>query len=143
MLGDPVGLTDPLGYSAFGDIYSGIGTALTEGAKGAMYSIGEAAKDMSNLAIHGDPYVKTALGVAFVSEAIPVLSPGLHSAYQIATTLVLTLSPYSEDLVDFVYGFITETGPPKGWGCLSGGILTAYNEINQILLKQSTSPCEK
>ncbi len=129
VLGDPVGLTDPLGYSAFGDIYSGIGTALTEGAKGAMYSIGEAAKDMSNSAIHGDPYVKTALGVAFVSETLPLAGGAIMSS-PVATTAFLEAGLYSSAISDAIHGFLVPGPPPTN---LSGYVGYATREFLDMI----------
>jgi len=141
VLGDPVNLFDQLGYSAIADIYNGIGTAVREGAKGAMSSFGEAAKDMSNLALHGDPYAKTALGVAFVSEAVPVVATGFHSAYPIATTLVLTSAPYTNEIKDFVYGFFVETGPPKGLGYFSSELRLLLDYITKTVSETELTPC--
>ena len=92
--------------------------------------------------MNGHPLAKVALGVAFVSEVAPLAGAVAISAYPTATSIALSTAPYSRVIVDFTYGFFVETGPPKGWGYLSSGILTIYDEIKKIVSEQNTSPCE-
>ncbi len=82
-VGDPVNWVDPFGFSAVGDILQGIATAITEGAKGGLYSVGQATKDITQLAIHGDPFAKTALGLAAACEVIPLVAAVGYYAYPV------------------------------------------------------------
>jgi RHS repeat-associated protein len=126
-LNDPVNWVDPYGFSAVGDIYTGVVTAISEGVKGAAYSVGHASKDIVQLAVHGDPYVKTALGIAVVSEAAPLAcAAGYYAAPTItATTIATFANPSAIELAsDFVQGAIPSTAPPPTIG---GALGTAAN----------------
>jgi RHS repeat-associated protein len=140
-LNNPINLIDPLGLDA-ADIIPGIRKALIEGARASVYSVGEAAKATSDIAMHGPPLAKVAIGVAAVSEIAPLSGAAAISALPSATSIALSAAPYSGAIVDFTYGFFVETGPPKGWGYLSSGALTIYDEIKRIVLEQNTSTCE-
>jgi len=142
VFGNPINLIDPLGLE-FSDIFPGIRMAIIEGAKGGIYAVGEAAKATYDIAVHGHPLAQTALGVAFVSETAPLLGATAISAFPAATTVAYNVAPHSEPIVDFTYGFFIETGPPKGWGYLSSGVLTLYDAIKKMVSDQKSSPCEK
>ena len=138
VLNDPVNFVDPLGLE-FSDILPGIGTAIVEGVKGGAYAVSEAAGATADIARDGHPLAQTALGIAFVSEAVPlaiVATPSVVSA-------VYNVAPYSGPIVDFTYGFFVETGLPKGWGYLSSGAMTLYDEIKKIGSDQNSSPCRE
>ena len=111
-LSNPVNFIDPLGYSAIGDIYEGILTAVTEGSKAAAYSVGQASKEIAHLAIHGDPYVKTALGVAAVSEVGPLACAAGIAAYEAYPTAMVTLAYGAVDFINsYLPGVPTFTQP--------------------------------
>ncbi|MDY6790849.1 MAG: hypothetical protein SWH54_06225 [Thermodesulfobacteriota bacterium] len=141
VLNDPVNLIDPFGLE-FSDILPGIKKAIVEGTKGSAYAVGEAAKATADIAVNGHPFAQTALGVAGASIAAPLAGAAAISAGPSALSTAYIAAPYSGAIVDFTYGFFVETGPPKGWGYLSSGALTIYDEIKRILSEQSTSPCE-
>ena len=141
-LNDPVNLIDPFGLE-FSDILPGIKKAIVEGAKGGTYAVGEAAKATTDLTLHGDPLAQTVLGVAFVSEAVPLVSAAAITTAPSVISAIYLAAPYSGGIVDFAYGFFVETDTPKGWGYLSSGALTMYDAINRIVSEQSTSACEK
>jgi len=126
-LNDPVNWVDPYGFSAAGDVYRGIITAVTEGTKGAAYSVVHASKDIAQLAIEGDPYVKTVLGIAAVSEVVPLAcAAGYYAvpAATAATTATLTNPAAIEFASDFLQGAIPGSAPPPTIG---GGLGTAAN----------------
>ena len=50
-------------------------------------------------------------------------------------------APYSGVISDFVYGMFVETGPPKGWGLLSSGLLIAYDAIKNFVSNPEVTPC--
>jgi RHS repeat-associated protein len=140
-LNDPVNLLDPFGLE-FSDILPGIRTAIVEGAKGGTYSVGEAAKAFSDIAMNGHPLAQTALGIAIVSEAAPLAGAVAISALPAATSAVLNLAPYSASIVDITYGFLTETAPPQGWGYLSSGAMFVYQQIKDFIADKNSGPCE-
>jgi RHS repeat-associated protein len=116
-LNDPINFVDPYGFSAAGDVYRGIITAVTEGGKGAAYSVRHASKDIAQLAVHGDPYVKTALGIAVVSEVVPLACAGAMAAGPVTTATVAV------NAVEFLHGAIVPGPPPPTPAGYSGFIL--------------------
>ena len=142
VLNDPTNLIDPLGLE-FSDILPGIKKAIVEGTKGGAYAVDEAAKATADIAMHGHPLAQAALGVAFVSEVAPLTAAATMTAAPSAISAVYIAAPYSGAIVDFIYGFFVEAGPPKGWGYLSSGALTIYDEIKRIVSGQNILPCEK
>jgi RHS repeat-associated protein len=140
VLNDPINLIDPLGLE-FSDILPGIKKAIVEGTRGGAYAVGEAAKATADMAMHGHPLAQTALGVAFVSEAAPLTAAAAITVAPSAVSAVYIVAPYSGAIVDLIFGFFVEAGPPKGWGYLSSGALTIYDEIKRIVSKQNASPC--
>ena len=140
-LNDPVNFIDPFGLE-FSDILPGIRTAIVEGAKGGTYSVGEAAKATSDIAMNGHPLAQTALGIAIVSEVVPLAGAVAISAFPTATSAVLNLAPYSASIIDFTYGFLTETAPPQGWGYLSSGAMFIYQQIKDSIADKNSGPCE-
>ena len=92
--------------------------------------------------MNGHPLAQTALGIAFVSEAVPLTAAAAIAAGPSAVSAAYIAAPYSKAIVDFTYGLFVETGLPKGWGYLSSGALTIYDEIKRIVSEQNTSPCE-
>ena len=141
VLNDPVNLIDPLGLE-FSDILPGIKKAIVEGTKGGAYAVGEAGKATVDIAVNGHPLAQTALGVAFVSEAVPLTAAAAIAAAPSAVSAAYIAAPYSGAIVDLIYGFFVEAGPPKGWGYLSSGALTIYDEIKRIISEKNISPCE-
>jgi RHS repeat-associated protein len=140
VLNDPINLIDPLGLE-FSDILPGIKKAIVEGTRGGAYAVGEAAKATADMAMHGHPLAQTALGVAFVSEAAPLTAAAAITVAPSAVSAVYIVAPYSGAIVDLIFGFFVEVGPPKGWGYLSSGALTIYDEIKRIVSKQNASTC--
>ena len=141
VLNDPINLIDPLGLE-FSDILPGIKKAIVKGAKGGAYAVSEASKATTDIAVHGHPLAQTALGVAFVSEAVPLTAAAAITAAPSAVSAVYISAPSSGAIVDFIYGFFVEAGPPRGGGYLSRGALTIYDEIKRIVSEKNTSPCE-
>jgi RHS repeat-associated protein len=129
-LNDPVNLVDPYGYSAVGDIYTGIVTAISEGAKGGVYSAKQAASDIGQLAIHGDPYVKIALGVAVVSEAAPLACAATMEAPATTAIVVNKVLTDPQGSLDFVTSMFPGTTPTMNWagvyGATAGTILKTH-----------------
>ena len=74
---------------------------------------------MSNLALHGDPYAKTALGVAFVSEAVPLAGGSVISS-PVAISALLKAGLYSPNIFDAIHGFIVPSPPPASLGGYAG-----------------------
>jgi hypothetical protein len=79
------------------------------------------------LAIHGDPYVKIALGIAVVSEFVPLAcAAGYYAAPTVTATTTATLANQAaiEFASDFVRGAIPSAAPPPTIG---GALGTAAN----------------
>ena len=140
-INDPINLIDSLGLE-FSDILPGIKKAIIEGIKGGAYAVGETTKATADIAMHGHPLAQTAIGIAFVSEAIPLTAAAAIAATPSAVSAAYIAAPYSGAIIDFTYGFFVEAGPPKGWGYLSSGALTIYDEIKKIVSEQNASICE-
>jgi hypothetical protein len=112
---------DPLGFSAVGDMYQGVITAVTEGAKGRLDSAGQAANDIGELALHGDPFAKTALGVAGASLAAP-LACVAGEVYPAAMAAAGTPQgqQFLESSYDFISAALPATSPAPNWAGLYG-----------------------
>ena len=119
-LNDPINWIDPFGFSAVEDIYRGIVTAITEGPKGGLYSAKQAAKDIACLAVHGDPFVKTVLGVAAVTTAGPLAVVGAIEAGPVITAGALANPATIQNAADFVQGFVPGTAPSPSFGGFMG-----------------------
>jgi RHS repeat-associated protein len=137
-LNNPINLIDPLGLE-FSDILPGIKKAIVEGAKGSAYAVSEAAKATSDIALNAHPLAQTALGVAFFSEAAPLLGAATISAYPAVTSAAYNIAPYSGAIVNFTYGWFTQTGPPQG---LSGVIGSIARWVFEIYNDYLSSPCK-
>jgi RHS repeat-associated protein len=112
VLNDPVNAIDPLGFSAIGDIYRGIVSA-----------IGQGARDIFHLTMHGDPFARTALGVAVVSEAVPLACAVVYyggPAVIAMSTATLANPATVESARDFVQGFVPGTAPPPSFAGFMG-----------------------
>ena len=135
---------DPYGLK-MSDILPGIGIAITEGFKGSAYSVHEAVKTTHNIAVNGHPLAQTALGIAFVSEAAPLLGAAAIPVYPAVAPLFYNAAPYSEAIVDSIYGFFPQTGSPKGFYgyTVSFGrwIVETYYTI--LSSTEKSGPCEK
>jgi RHS repeat-associated protein len=129
-LNDPINWVDPHGFSAVGDIYTGIVTAINEGAKGGVYSARQAASDIGQLAIQGDPYVKTALGIAVVSELIPLACAAAIEAPATTAIVVNKVLTDPQGSLDFVTSMFPGTTPTMNWagvyGATTGTILKIH-----------------
>jgi len=108
---NPVNLIDPFGLE-FSDIVPGIRKAFVEGAKGGTYAVGEATKATSDIAIHGHPLAKVAIGVAAVSEIVPMSGAIALSAISQVTSAIVISAPYSPIVTDAVHGFFVPGPPP-------------------------------
>ena len=129
VLNNPIALVDPFGYSSSGDMYRGIGNAITEGTKGALCSIRHATKDMKELAKHGDPLAKTALGIAMASEIASSAGAVIISSPVVITT-VLEAGIYSQAIYDAAYGFFIPAPPPANpWGYVGYGTREIFEII--------------
>ena len=130
-LNDPVNWVDPYGFSAVGDVYRGIITAVTEGAKGAAYSVRHASKDIAQLAMNGDPYVKTALGTAFMSEVAPLACAKAMEAPALATILANKVLTDSQGSLDFVTSMFPGTTPTMNWEGVYGATIGTILKIHE------------
>jgi hypothetical protein len=73
---------------------------------------------------------------------VPLTAAATITAAPSAVSAAYITAPYSGAIVDFIYGLFVEAGPPKGWGYLSSGALTIYDEIKRIISEKNNSPCE-
>ena len=88
--------------------------------KGATYSVGQAARDIVDLAVHGDPFVKTALGVAAVTTAGPIAVVGAIEAGPVITAGALANPATIQNGADFVQGALQPGPPPSSLGGYAG-----------------------
>ncbi|OGR26527.1 MAG: hypothetical protein A2277_03925 [Desulfobacterales bacterium RIFOXYA12_FULL_46_15] len=109
---NPICYIDPLGLE-FSDIFPGIQTAITEGFNGVVYSIGQASSDIYDLSQNGDPYVKTALGVATVTVTAPVLGAVGVVSWAYVGPPIYNIAPYSPIMYEFADGFLMPGMPPQ------------------------------
>jgi len=131
-LNDPVNWVDPYGFSAAGDVYRGIITAVTEGTKGAAYSVVHASKDIAQLAIEGDPYVKTVLGIAAVSEVVPLAcAVGMEVAPALGTILANKVLTDPQGSLDFVTSMFPGTTPTMNWEGVYGATIGTLLKIHE------------
>jgi RHS repeat-associated protein len=130
-LNDPVNWIDPYGFSAVGDVYRGIATAVTEGAKGVAYSVGHASKDIVQLAMHGDPYVKAALGIAVVSEVVPLACAGAMEVPALTTILANKVLTDPQGSLDFVTSMFPGTTPTVNWAGVYGATIGTILKIHK------------
>ena len=144
VLNNPVNLIDPLGLE-FSDILPGIKKAIVEGTKGGAYAVGEATKATADIAMYGHPLAQTALGIAFVSEAAPLTAAAAIAATPSAVSAAYIAAPYSGAIVDLIYGWFPQTGPPKGLGGYVGSfarwVFETYNSY--FSSNQNSAPCEQ
>ena len=105
-LNDPINWIDSEGLSAVGDIAKGIRRAIAEGSKGAISSIKQATKDIACLAVYGDPFVKSALGMAAVTTAGPIMGAAAIAAGPVTTAAVAV------NTGDFIQGALVPSPPP-------------------------------
>ena len=145
---NPINLIDPYGL-AMSDILPGIRTAIVDGFfRGGTYAIARAAEDTYDIGVNGPPLAQAALGLAVVSEAVPLGIAAINllpTATQvvaqhtstIARTAVLRASPpivlrvmpqYPESIVNFTYGLFPQTGPASGLSGLSASFLRSTIE---------------
>ena len=124
---NPILLIDPWGlctqntfWGTVETIGSGILQAGVQGVQGAMYSTGRAAGDISDLAVHGDPFVKTILGVATVTTAGPLTVAGAMEAGPAVIAAVLVNPGAVQNAADFVQGFVPSTAPPPSFAGFMG-----------------------
>ncbi|MFH2218846.1 MAG: RHS repeat-associated core domain-containing protein [Pseudomonadota bacterium] len=140
-LNNPISLTDPLGLE-FSDILPGIKKAIVEGYKGSTYAVSETTTSIVDIAMNGHPLAKTALGIAFISESVPLAGAvGIYGSPFIISA-AYNAAPYSEAIVDFTFGWFTSIGPPSGWGYLSSGTKYLYEMIRDIISQPRSTPCE-
>ncbi len=109
------------------------------------YAVGEASKATADIAMNGHPLAQTALGVAFVSEAVPLTAAAAITAAPSAISAAYIAAPYSGAIVDLIYGWFPQTGPPKGLGGYVGSfarpIFEKYNSF--LSSSQNSTSCEK
>jgi len=90
------------------------------------YVTTQAAKDMLNLAIHGDNFAKTALGIAVVTTAVPAFVAAVD-AIPAALSVVLANPQTITATQDFVKSMSPGTTPTPNWpgvyGAATGNIL--------------------
>ena len=85
------------------------------------------------------------LGVAFVSEAVPLTAAAAVTAGPSAVSAAYFAAPYSGAIVDFTFGWFTSIGPPKGLGGYAGSfarwVFDTYKSY--FLTTHNATPCEK
>jgi len=135
---------DPYGLK-FSDIFPGIRKSIYEGAMGGAYAVGEAGKATVDIALHGGPLAQTALGVAGFSFTAPLAGSAAIVAAPSAVSAAYIAAPYSGAIVDFVYGWFPQTGPPQGLGGYIGSFTRwAFDTYNSYFSShQYVTPCNK
>ena len=119
VLNDPESWIDPFGLE-FYDILPGIKKAIKEGLKAGTHSVYEAGKAIADIAVSGDPFAQTALGVAFVSEAVPLVSAAAITAAPSVISAAYLAAQYSPVISDAAQGFFVPGPPPASPGGYAG-----------------------
>ncbi|RPI66645.1 MAG: hypothetical protein EHM38_09800 [Geobacteraceae bacterium] len=135
---NPLNFIDPYGLE-MSDILPGIGTAIVEGVNRGAYAFGEAAKATADIAVNGHPLAQTAIGISVVCVASPLLGDAaIISSFPTLTSISYKVAPYSEAAVEFTYGLLTETGPPRGLGYLSSGGMFVYQNLKEFFTSHNS-----
>jgi len=134
VLGDPVNWGDPTGL-AVSDILPAIQIAF-----------GKAGKAIYDIALNGPPEARVALGLAAVTTVAPLAGSTAIFTVPALVPVAYQLAPYSPQMIDSIYGLVTQTGPPQGfWGGISSGALNSasyiYGKIQDYLAAKSPSVC--
>jgi RHS repeat-associated protein len=119
VVNNPVNFIDLYGLE-MSDILPGIGTAIVEGINGGAYAVGEAAKATADIAVNGHPLAQTAIGIAVVSEAAPLLGATAIIASPAATSAIIAAGPYTPFISDATQGFFLPGPPPPTPGGYAG-----------------------